>query len=118
MSDQIATHVTDPIQFQGTLATHIPRRRKAGAVFAAIALGISGLSLASPADAADNGITPESGPVAGGTTVTVPAPVTDLNFESFEAMSSGSLAITAEGDAYGWGANAAGSLASASRTNT
>ncbi len=86
------------------------RSRRMLASIAAFGLALSGVALNATTSAADSAITPGSGPIAGGTTVTVPAEVTDLKFESVHAQETGSIALTAEGNAYVLGFNNFGNL--------
>ena len=96
-----------------TPSRHRPSARR-GPVRAA-GIGITGmltaglLVAAASAPAAVAPLTPDSGPAAGGTAVTVPVPGAD----SFTALATGfshTLGIDAEGNLWGWGENLDGQL--------
>lgn len=87
------------------------RGRRALASIAALGLALTGVALnASSSSAEGSTISPDSGPIEGGTTVALPDDVTDLNFVSVHALDFGTIALTDEGDAYAWGYNYLSSL--------
>ena len=69
------------------------------------------LTLAPLGAAADSTtLTPDSGPVAGGTTVTLEVENTGLKFESIAALADGAIALANDGNAYTWGWSHYGAL--------
>jgi alpha-tubulin suppressor-like RCC1 family protein len=78
-----------------------------GALLAGSVVGASAASAAPP--------TPDSGPAAGGTTVTVEAPVAKFTQVSAGAMHA--MALVEDGNAYGWGENTYGAIGDRSTTS-
>ncbi|MEG0298786.1 MAG: hypothetical protein RR609_04300, partial [Aurantimicrobium sp.] len=83
------------------------RSISAAAVTAALVLGSAVAAHANP--------TPNNGPEAGGTTVTVPEPA--VTFTSISVGYSHSLALGSNGKTYAWGANFSGQLGDGTNTN-
>lgn len=87
-----------------------PTTSRVASLAVALTLSATGLVFAaSPSLADDSAISPVVGPVTGGTRVTVPDPGT-LEFVDMATSSSSTVALTADGIAYSWGANAFGQL--------
>ena len=84
--------------------------RAASAATAAISLVLGG------AVAAHAVPTPDLGPDAGGTTVTVPAP--EFTFTQISKGVDHTLAIGSNGNTYAWGANGQGQLGNATNTHS
>ncbi len=70
------------------------------ALGASLVLALMGLAIAPGlASADDSAVTPDSGPVAGGTTVTVPA-ASATKFTQIASTHGNSVALTTDGSAY------------------
>lgn len=86
------------------------RWRKLPAVLAAAALALAGLGVNVDSASAENPPTPVSGPDEGGTTVTIPDELYNVQFVKVEAQASGSIGLDTQGNAWSWGLNLKGRL--------
>ncbi|MFV0432952.1 MAG: hypothetical protein ACK5LO_03060 [Leucobacter sp.] len=90
------------------LKRNLRRALGAAAVTTALIVGSAAAAHANPA--------PDNGPVAGGTTVAVPAPV--LTFTEISAGGLHTLAIGSDGNTYAWGWNLFGQLGDGTNTDS